>query len=159
MFKLRVPSLSRTLLLLCGSALAMASSAWAAPQPLGDEDMRSVNGGQQQNLLSAGLPGLPLPLLQDLLSLDRLNAEKSKLSPAEFAAAVKAAGFSSALQLGYDGQGGNVVTLGASNFNAQVKLSDILTAGAGSYNSNASMGSIAIGNLDTAGTRLLMWHH
>lgn len=158
MFKLRASSLSRTLLL-CASALVMASAAWAAPQPLADDEMRGVNGGQQQNLLSAGLPGLPLPLLQDLLSLDRLNAEKSKLSPAEFAAAVKAAGFSNALQLGYDGQGGTVVTLGASNLNAQVKLSDVISAGAGSFNSSASMGSIAIGNLDTAGTRLLIWHH
>lgn len=158
MFKLRASSLSRTLLL-CASALVMASAAWAAPQPLADDEMRGVNGGQQQNLLSAGLPGLPLPLLQDLLSLDRLNAEKSKLSPAEFAAAVKAAGFSNALQLGYDGQGGTVVTLGASNLNAQVKLSDVISAGVGSFNSSASMGSIAIGNLDTAGTRLLIWHH
>jgi len=156
MFKLRAPRLPRTLLL-CASA--MASAAWAAPQPLADDEMRSVNGGQQQNLLSAGLPGLPLPLLQDLLSLDRLNAEKSKLSPAEFAAAVKAAGFSNALQLGYDGQGGTVVTLGSSNLNAQIKLSDVISAGAGSFNSSASMGSIAIGNLDTAGTRLLIWHH
>ncbi|MCV2349422.1 hypothetical protein [Paucibacter sp. Y2R2-4] len=158
MFMLHAPNLTRTLLL-CASALVMASAAWAAPQPLADDEMRGVNGGQQQNLLSAGLPGLPLPLLQDLLSLDRLNAEKSKLSPAEFAAAVKAAGFSNALQLGYDGQGGTVVTLGASNLNAQLKLSDVISAGAGSFNSSASMGSIAIGNLDTAGTRLLMWHH
>lgn len=158
MFQLHAPTLARTLLL-CASALVMASAAWAAPQPLADDEMRGVNGGQQQNLLSAGLPGLPLPLLQDLLNLDRLNAEKSKLSPTEFAAAVKAAGFSNALQLGYDGQGGTVVTLGASHLNAQLKLSDVISAGAGSFNSSASMGSIAIGNLDTAGTRLLMWHH
>ncbi|MEJ6006541.1 hypothetical protein WG899_13360 [Paucibacter sp. AS339] len=146
-------------LLMTAAAMAFSTSAWAMPERLSDDEMRTVNGGQQQTALPNALNGLPSAGLFDLLSLDKLNAEKSKLSPAEFAAAVKAAGLGNALQLGYDGQGGSQITLGSGKLNAQFGLSDIVAAGAGSFNSNASMGMISIGNLDTTGTRLLMWHH
>lgn len=154
MFTASAQSLTRSLLL-AAAAMVYASSALAAPQALGDEEMRSVNGGAQASTLLAAslgaLPGL-------LLATDKLSADKSKLSPAEFAAAIQAAGLSGALQSGYDGQGGSQISLSAnSKLNLQGGVAEFLSAGA--YNSGNSMGSIAISNLDAGGTRLLVWHH
>ncbi|MBT9493634.1 MAG: hypothetical protein IV107_15110 [Paucibacter sp.] len=154
MFTASAQSLTRSLLL-AAAAMVYANSALAAPQALGDEEMRSVNGGAQASpLLAASLGALP----GLLLATDKLSADKSKLSPAEFAAAIQAAGLSGALQSGYDGQGGSQISLSAnSKLNLQGGVAELLSAGA--YNSGNSMGSIAISNLDAGGTRLLVWHH
>jgi hypothetical protein len=159
MFTASAKSLTRSLLL-AAAAIACASSALAAPQALGDDEMRSVNGGAQASALLAASLGTALPGLLNLLAADKLLAEKSKLSPAEFAAAIQAAGLSAALQSGYDGQGGSQINLGAGNkLNLQGGAAELLSAGAGAYNSANSMGSVAISNLDAGGTRLLVWHH
>ncbi|MCV2356688.1 hypothetical protein LNV09_21315 [Paucibacter sp. B2R-40] len=158
MFTSRAKSLTRKLLL-AAAAIACAAPALAAPRALGDEEMRSVNGGTQAAPLLAMSLGVTLPALLELLGSDRLAATKSKLSPAEFAAAIQAAGLSGALQSGYDGQGGSQVSLGSAKLNLQNNLADVLTAGAGPYSGANSMGSVAISNLDAGGTRLLVWHH
>ncbi|MCV2360318.1 hypothetical protein LNV08_15180 [Paucibacter sp. TC2R-5] len=158
MFTASAKTLTRSLLL-AAAALACAAPTLAAPQALGDEEMRSVNGGAQAGPLLAASLGMSLPGLLDLLGSDKLAATKSKLSPAEFAAAIQAAGLTAALQSGYDGQGGSQVSMGAAKLNMQAGLADLLSAGAGSYNAGNSMGSIAISNLDAGGTRLLVWHH
>jgi hypothetical protein len=158
MFTASAKTLTRSLLL-ATAAWACSPATLAAPQPLGDEEMRSVNGGAQMSPLLAGSLGAALPGLLNLLGSDKLTAEKSKLSPAEFAAAIQAAGLTGALQSGYDGQGGSQVNLGAGKLNLQTSLADALTAGAGQYNGANSMGNIAISNLDAGGTRLLVWHH
>lgn len=156
MFTASAQSLTRSLLL-AAAAMVYASSALAAPQALGDEEMRSMNGGAQASPLLAASLGA-LPGLLNVLATDKLSADKSKLSPAEFAAAIQAAGLSGALQSGYDGQGGSQISLSAnSKLNLQGGVAELLSAGA--YNSGNSMGSIAISNLDAGGTRLLVWHH
>ncbi|MCV2366621.1 hypothetical protein [Roseateles oligotrophus] len=158
MFTASAKFLTRSLLL-ATAALACSAATLAAPQPLGDEEMRSVNGGAQTSPLLAALPSMALPGLLNLLDSDKLAAEKTKLSPAEFAAAIQTAGMNGALQTGYDGQGGSQLIIGAGKLNLQVGLADLLAAGAGQYNSANSMGNIAISNLDASGTRLLFWHH
>lgn len=158
MFTARTQTLTRTLLL-AATALACASPALAAPQALGDEDMRSVHGGAQASTLPSVLANTGLAGLLNVLGSDKLAAEKSKLSPAEFVAAMQTAGLSGALQSGYDGQGGSQINLGAGKLTAQIGMAELLSPGAVNYNSSNSMGSIAISNLDASGTRLLVWHH
>ncbi len=158
MFTASAKTLTRSLFLTC-AAWACAAQAMAAPQALGDEELRSVNGGTQASAMHSALSNSALPGLLNLLGGDKLTADKSKLSPAEFAAAIQAAGLSGALQSGYDGQGGSQVYIGAGKLNLQTGLADVLTAGAGQFNGANSMGNIAISNLDASGTRLLVWHH
>jgi hypothetical protein len=158
MFTARTQTLTRKLLL-AAAALACASSTLAAPQALGDEEMRSVNGGAQASALPSVLANTGLSGLLNVPGSDKLAAEKSKLSPAEFVAAMQTAGLSGALQSGYDGQGGSQINISAGKLNAQLGMAELLSPGAGNYNSGNSMGQVAISNLDASGTRLLVWHH
>lgn len=158
MFKNSAKTITRNLVL-ATAAWACAATSWAAPLPLDEAEMRAVNGGAQGTGLPSALLAAGLPGLLNLLGEAKLSGNKTKLSAAEFAAAMQAAGLGSALQTGYDGQGGSQISFGAGKLNAQAELSDFLAAGAGPYRAGGSMGSIAISNLDAGGTRLMIWQH
>lgn len=158
MFTRSANTITRSLVLTM-AAWACAATSWAAPLPLDEAEMRAVNGGAQATGLPVALLGAGLPGLLNLLGEGKLSGEKTKLSAAEFGAAMQAAGLGTALQTGYDGQGGSQIKLGTGNLSAQAELGDFLAAGAGSYQAGGSMGSIAISNLNAGGTRLMIWHH
>ena len=140
-----------------------ASLAHGAARPLSDAEMSAVRGADGTILAalggsSAGGDSSQSPLANGLAAAFSSSAGSATLSPAQFAAALAASGYTTAMVPGYDGQPVAQTKVDAPPVTFSFNVSDLIPGVNGTLK-GPSMGMITLTNFDARGTTLWVWTH
>jgi hypothetical protein len=153
----------------CALLLAsLASSvALAAPQPLDESEMSSVRGADGSILVGVqpSSSNAQNPFASGLAAAFASSAGPSLLTPAQFAAAMQAAGVASFAD--YAGQPVAQSVVDARPVTFSFNFSDVLqsttglqyASGGSSANAGPSLGTITLKDFDARGTVIWVWQH
>jgi hypothetical protein len=142
-------------------AAALCAGLAQAARPLTDTEMSAVRGAD--GTIVAGLAG-PVgdssqnPLANGLAAAFSSSTGSATLTPAQFAAALAAAGYTTAMLPGYDGQPVAQTKVDAAPVTFSFNLSDLIPGVNGPLK-GPSMGTVTLTGFDARGTTLWVWPH
>lgn len=156
--------LSKTLRSTCATLAAglFASTLHAAPKPLGDAELSAVRGTDGSILAGLQTPSSNAQngLANGLAAAFSSSTGSTLLAPAQFAAALEAAGLSPSMFPDYAGQPVAQTVVDAKPVTFSFNLSDVLLSTTGlQYAGGASMGTITMKDFDARGTTIWVWQH
>ncbi len=142
-------------------ALLFASLAQAVPRALDDGEMSAVRGADGSILagMQPGSSNTQNALSSGLAAAFASSTGPGLLTPAEFAAALEASGYSVALMPGYAGETVAQIRVDAKPVTFSFDLSDVLRASTGLSYTGPSMGTITLKDFDARGTTIWTWQH
>lgn len=147
----------------CALALALlaARPADATPRPLDDGEMSAVRGadGSIVGGLQAPSSGTPNALSSGLAAAFASSTGPTLLTPAEFASAIEASGYTMAMVPGYAGEAVAQIRVDAKPVTFSFDLSEALHASTGLTYNGPSMGTITLKDFDARGTTIWTWQH
>ena len=154
----------------CAPLLAslVSSFALAAPQPLNESELSSVRGADGSILvgMQPSSSNAQNPFASGLAAAFGSSAGPSLLTPAQFAAAMQAAGVASLAD--YAGQPVAQSVVDARPVTFSFNFSEVLqsttglqygSGGGGPANAGPSLGTITLKDFDARGTVIWVWQH
>jgi hypothetical protein len=143
------------------AAALSASLAHATARPLSDAEMSAVRGADGTLLApitGAGGDSSQNALANGLAAAFSSSTGSTTLTPAQFAAALAADGYTTAMVPGYNGQPVAQTRVDAPPVTFSFSVSDLIP-GLGGTLKGPSMGTITLTNFDARGTTLWVWTH